>query len=827
MQPFLSNVRYALRVLAKTPGFTAIAVLTLALGVGVNTVMFSLVDAVLFRPVPIERPEQVVRVGMTNQTVTEFGGISYPAYKEFKQQADAFSDLAAFTYGNVVNLNVGNGEAERVSASPVTGNYFPMLGLRPAAGRLFGPEDDVTPGGHPLMVLGESFWRRRFAADPNVIGSTVRLNTHAFTIIGVAPRGFHGLTLEDLPEVFVPVAMINEVSPNLAQFKPLERRGFTWLDVVGRLKPGVTPQQATAQLNVVHQRVIAELKLKTADDRYHFVNAMPVSQAMIAMTQGDPQRTPRMSWMLLGVATLVLVIACAVVSGLLLVRGEQRQREIAVRFAVGASRGRVMSQLLTESFLIAATGTALGLIFAVWGTDLVQKLAPAQFPLPLGAATPVLASRVLWFAAALVLLCTFAFGLIPAWRASQTNLIGAIKQDAALTSRSNRWLSLRNSFVVTQVALSTVLLVGAGLLLRTLQEAGRVNLGFDASNGLVIAVDVGKSGYNSERGRQFYAQLLEQVRQLPGVRDAAISYHVPVSGSGMVSSVAPSNYTLPNGQEPHVAFTSITPGFFRTMGIAIERGRDFSLTDGASENSQVVIVNRAFADRFWPGRDALGERVMNFGEKGAQVIGVVANVKQESVRESDTPMLYVPMAAFFSRSTNLVVRTTQDPRSVLPAVTAAVHNLDRNVPLFRSRTLAEHVGAALEQERMIAVLLSTFGLMALLLAAIGLYGVVSYTTQIRTREFGVRLALGAEGGDLLRLVVGQGAMLATAGLALGLAIAAAAGRVLSTLLFNVQATDALTYGAIAMVLLLVALLASVVPARRASRVDPLAALRYE
>ncbi len=821
---WIQDVRYAFRVLAKVPSFSLLAILTLALGIGVNTLMFSLVDAVLFRPLPVDKPEQVVRIEMTNQSVTSFGGISFPALQDFRQQADAFTGLAAFSSDNTANLNIAGGEAERISATNVTGDFFEVLGLRPAAGRLFTAEDDVTPGGHPVMVLSESYWRRRFGGDRGVVGSTVQLNTLAFTVIGVAPRGFHGLTLGTVPDVFVPVTMIDQVVPNLAQFKPLERRGFTWLDVVGRLKPGASIQQANEQLNVIRARVVADLKLKVADDRYQRVNAMPAREALLAM--GDGEEASRTSWMLIGVASLVLLIACAVVAGLLLVRGEQRQREVAVRFAVGASRGRIIRQLLVESSLLTFAGSALGILLAGWGTSFVQAIVPAQFPLPLGAATPLLAPRALLFTTGLAIFSTLVFGLIPAWRASQSNLMGAMKQDAALTTQGHRWFSLRNTFVVTQVALSVVLLAGAGLLLRTLQEASRVNVGFPVENGLVVSVDVSKSGYNRERGRQFYAQLLEQVRELPGVRDAAISRHVPLQGIAMMTSVQLTNFTPSGGEDPRIAFTSVSPGFFRTLGIPIERGRDFGPADG-SETDQVIIVNRAFADQFWPGRDPLGERVLNFGAKGAQVIAVVADTKQSSVRESGMPMLYVPFAAFYTPNTNLLVRTHGDSRSVLPSVTTTIHALDRNVPVFRSRTLAEHVGAALSNERMLATLLTTFAGFALALAAVGLYGVISYTTQIRTREFGIRLALGALPGDLLGLVLRQGVLLAVAGLAVGLLAAVFASRILASILFGVSQTDALTFGLISCLLLLVAAIASAVPARRATRVSPVRALRYE
>ena len=821
MSGVLNDLRYALRVLAKAPGFTVIAVVTLALGIGVNSVMFSLVDAVLFRPLPVEKPEQVVRIGMTYDSGAS-GGVAYPLYKDFQQQADAISGLAAFSGDNTVHLGAGDDQPDRVTATVVSGNYFSVLGVKPAAGRLLNEHDDVTPGGHPVLLLSDAYWRRRFGGDPNVIGTSVRMNTHAFTIVGVTPRGFHGTELQAVPDVWIPVAMILQVTPNLAQFKPFERRGFTWLDTVARLKDGVSAEQAAAQLNTIHSRVVQELKLD--GEKGWRVTTIPLAASTIG-SEGR-QNVRQTSWVLMGVAGLVLLIACAVAAGLLLVRGEQRQREIAVRFAIGASRGRVVRQLLAESFLLAGVAAVLGVFLAVWGADFFTGISPQTFPLPAKATSPILESRVLWFTGALVLICTAVFGLLPSWKASQANLMAAIKRDGAFGHNRGRWFSLRNTFVVTQVALSAVLLVGAGLLLRTLGKAAEVNLGFETRNGLVISLDASKSGYTRERGQQFYKDLVERVRELPGVRSAAISRHIPVGDSGMITSVELTNFTAPGGKDPLVSFASVSPGYFQTIGIAIERGRDFNAQDGLTPQ-QVIIANRAFADRFWPGIDPLQQRVLNFGEKGAEVIGIVANAKLMSIREEPTPMLYVPVNAFYTPNTNLLVRTERNARAAIPAITAIAQGLDRNVPLFRIRTLEDQLALSLGQERMIAGLLSAFASLALILAAVGLYGVISYTTQIRTREFGVRLALGALPADVLRLVLGQGARLTLVGLAIGLAVAAGTSRVLASLLFGVGGTDAATYLAIAGVLLAATTAAAAIPARRAARVNPMATLRDE
>ena len=820
MSDLLQDVRYAIRVLAKRPGFTAIAIVTLALGIGVNSLMFSLVDAVLFRPLPVRSPERLVRIGTTFGSRAS-SGISYPMLQDFRGQSTAFAGLAAFSGGNTVHVGASGESPDRAPATLVSGNFFSLLGVKPALGRLISEQDDVTPGGHPVLVLSDAYWRRRFGADPRVVGSSVRMNTHVYTIVGVAPAGFHGLDLQDVPDVWMPVSMVLDASPNVAQFKPFERRGFSWLEAIARLRDGVTAEQGAAQLNTIRARMVQELKL---DDTEHGrVTTMPLAASTIA-AEGR-QSVRRTSWVLMGVAGLVLLIACAVVSGLLIVRAEQRHREVAVRFAIGATRGRVIRQLLTESLLLSGAGAVLGVLLAVWGADVFRVVSTGAFPLPVKASSPVLASRVLWITGLLALASTALFGWLPARSASRVSLMDAMKSERGFRHGRSRRFSLREAFVVVQVALSALLLVGAGLLLRTLGKAARVDLGFDTQNALVVSLDVSKSGYTPERGHQFYDELLARVRDLPGVSSAAIARHVPLSDPGLVTSVELTHFTAPAGHEPMVSFTSVTPDYFKTLGLRLERGRDFGARDGLGP--QVIIANRAFAERYWPGLDPLQQRVLNFGDKGSEVIGVVASAKLVSIRDDAVPMLYVPFNAFYTPNTNLVLKVHGDRSAVLAAVRSIVQHLDPNVPLYRIRTLEEQVALSLGQERMIAGLLSAFAFLALVLAAVGLYGVISYTTQVRAHEFGVRLTLGALPADVLRLVVGQGARLALVGIAFGLAAAAMGSRVLSSLLFGVSPTDAVTFACIGGILLLVAVAASAIPALRASLVNPVKTLRYE
>ncbi|MBX7186797.1 MAG: ABC transporter permease [Vicinamibacteria bacterium] len=819
----MTDLGFALRQLFRNPGFASIALLTLALGMAVNTVMFTVVDAVLFRPLPVQNSERLVRIAMTDSRGMDLGGVSYPQLQDMAHEGGTLAGLAGVTDGVEVNLSIGEAPVERIVAANVSGNFFPLLGLRPAAGRLLVAQDDERPGGQAVAVLSEAFWRRRFGGDASVVGTVVRVNTTAFTVVGVAPRGFFGTSLENVPDIWLPLTMAVETAPMLRQFEPFTRRGFTWIHLIGRLHDGVSASQVRAQFETINRRVNEELHVPAKDARYDRFLVLPVSGAIL-----DPGRLPaaaRSSWILLGVTGLVFVIACAVAGGLLLVRGEQRQREIAIRSAVGAPRSRIARLLLAESFLLSAGAAPLSLVLAAWTSDLFLQLAPSSSLLPLSAATPVLSPRSFWFTAALAVASTFLFGLLPAWTGSRPGQRFTTRIDAGGRRGGSGVLTVRNAFVVVQVSLSTVLLVGAGLLLRTLREEGRVDLGFRTENALVVSLDVSKSGYDRERGRQFYARLLEQVRGLPGVTSAAFSRHVPVQSAGMITTVELTNVASSRERSPEVAFSPVSSNYLSTLGLPLVAGRD--LNDRDKDGPSVLLVNRAFVDRFWPGRDALRERVLNFGNKGAQVIGVVANAKLTSVRDATEPMIYVPDFAFYVPSTNLVVRTEGDPRVVLPSIRALVQRLDRNVPLFRARTLQDHVALALSEERLVAALLSAFGLLALALAGVGLYGVIAYATQLRGREFGVRVALGATPANLLGLVLAQGAALAAVGVTIGLTVASGASRVLSSFLYGVSPTDGITFAGIAVTLMVVSLLASAAPAGRAARTDPLTTLRAE
>ncbi|MEO8504296.1 MAG: ABC transporter permease [Acidobacteriota bacterium] len=830
--PVAKEIAFSFRRLARSPGFTSALVLVLALGIGANSAIFSLVDALLFRSLPVEQPDRLVQIGMSEERAGGKGfngGASYLQYRDLSEStrsSSLLSGLAAFSNGATLDLSTDAGETVRVSGTLVSGNYFGVLGVGAAKGRALDAEDDKLGEAQPVTVLSDALWRSQFAADANIVGKTVRLNNRAFTVVGVAPAGFRGTTLEEIPDLWATLSMAPTAMPDMQQFKPFERRGFSWLDLIGRLAPGVSDTALQAQMDVQTERKIGESATlpKETRDSFPWARVTPASAA----TLGAERRSEvdRLSWILLGVSALVLAIACAVAAGLLLVRGERRQRELAIRLAIGASRGRVVRELLLESALIAAASAVGGWFLAAWGLRAFAAAAPAEFAIPVAAASPVSDPRVLLFTILATAVATILFGLLPAWRGSSANLTPALKNEARGAMGSGRTrFALRDGFVVLQIALSALLLVGAGLLVRTLAKASAVDLGFDADHAVAVHLDVSRQGYSREAGQQFYARLLERVRALPGVASAALAYHVPVQERSALTSIAVTNFTPPAGEEPRVAFTPVSTGFFETLGVRLLAGRDFTEADGQGES--VLMVNDAFAKRYWPGRDPLGERVLNFGKGGGRVIGVVPTLRNTGVRATDQPFIYVPQSSFYTASVNLVARTKGDPRALLPVVRAAVVSLDPHLPIIGARTLRERVGAALAQERVLAALLSAFALLALALAALGLYAVVAYATELRAREFGVRLALGARPAGLLGLVLGRALTLALLGLSLGLAAALGATHWIAALLFGVPETDVVTFSSIAVLLLAIAALASVIPAARASRLHPMNVLREQ
>jgi len=815
------NLRYALRNAARNPGFTALVALTLSLGIGANVAIFSAVDAVLFRPLAAPQRESLVRLYATDAEGTDLSNSSYPVYTDYRDGITAFSSVAAFDDSEAFHLSTG-GKPERVTGALVSGNFFGLLGARPERGRLLSPDDDRAAGAHPVAVVSHRLWKTRFGGDEAAVGASVRINGHPFTIVGVAPAGFTGVDLDSLPDVWVPIAMVDQALPEFADSTVLTGRNLSWLDVVARLKPGVSIARAQAELDALAKRRAAS---QPNDRQDPMARLLPAGDFLVGPSGRAEAR--RISWLLMGTAGLVLLIACADAAGLLLLRSERRRREIAVRLAIGASRGRIAAQLLVEGLLLAGLGAVGGALLAVWGADLLAAAVPPEFAIPMGAATSVLDARTLAFCAGAAIASTLLFGLAPALRAGRVDVQASLKGAAA--DPGHRRLGLRDSLVMAQIALTLVLLVGAGLTARTLAREAAVDPGFDPRGKLEASVDLARQGLDPARGAAFYAELLRRAATIPGVRSAALARTIPVQSSGMRTTIESDGYKPAAGENPAADLNVVTPGFFRVLGTRLVAGRDFDARD-TEKSPAVAIVSESMARKFWPGRNPIGRRILNLGPPGVggEVIGVVRDLRVRSLRREPDPTVYVPAAQFYMPRMTILLEASQgDAAALQKPLAAMVAELDPGLPLFHVRTLTEKLRLALGQGRLLAWLVGAFAGLALLLAATGLYGAVSFATQMRTREFGIRLALGAKRGDVRGLVLGHTARLAAAGAAAGLAIAVLTGRLVAALLYGVSPLDPVSYTAALAVLGAAVFAASALPARRATRVDPMTALRSE
>jgi len=818
------DIRYGLRMLARSSGFTIVVVLILAVGIGANTAIFSFVDDLLLRPLPVERPHELVTV----VTPMDHGGVNtgfnYPLYVDYRDQSRVFAGLIA--YSNLtVSLRLGDA-AEQVNAMIVSGNYFSVLGVNAALGRTFLPEEDRTPATHPVAVVSHRFWWRRFGADPSVVGKEVRLNGHPFTIIGVTPSEFYGTIVGFRPDLYVPMMTQPWVMPVLdPRHNPLQSRTFVWLNLLGRLKPGVSREQAQAAMRVLAAQIEKVAPMNTDPN----VLLQDGSRG-----HGHGVKELRLPLVLLmAMVGLVLLVACANIANLLLARAMARQKEIVVRLAVGASRGRVIRQLLSESLLLAVIGGGCGLLVAIWVSHALVTAVPVNFPVHL---EPSLDARVLLFALVVSLATGVVFGLAPAWQASRPDLVPALKEGAVVIEVLRRRWNLRNLLVIGQVALSLMVLVCAGLCGRSLGKLQAIELGFEPTRVLVVSVDVGLANYDDARGRRFFADLSERVATLPGVEAVSLTEFLPLGGRGGKHGVVRiENYEIPPGQTVNWNFSIVSPDYFRTLRMPLLRGRDFTEQD-AREAPKVIIINEALAQRYWPNQDPVGKRVWLYtSDKDArdqnmrEVVGVVKDGKFRELREAQRFMMYWPLAQspFSVSESYLLVRTTGDPKALLSAVREVVRSLDPDLPVLDIFPLAEQKSRLLAPQRMVAVLLGAFGLLGLLLAAAGIYGVMAYAVSQRTREIGIRMALGAETCDVLGLVLRHALLLVLIGVAIGSAAALVFARLLRSFLYEVSPGDPVSFIGTATALSAVALLASYIPARRAAKVDPMVALRYE
>jgi predicted permease len=816
------DLRYGARMLLKAPGFSAVAVISLAIGIGANTAIFSMVDKMLIRKLPVEEPDRLVVVN-TSRGQGVSTGSNYPDFADYRARNEVFDGLVCY-YQRAFTLSEGS-RAERIQGMIVSGNYFTALRVRPAVGRDFLPEEDQTPGTHPVVVLGYGLWQRHFGADPGLVGKAVTLNSLRYTVVGIAPPGFNGTIAGSRPDVYVPIMMLGQIlpppSPDLL-FGP-RSRSSGWLNILGRLKHNVSRERAAASLTVLGGQIA------TAHPNADGSRIAPAFH----MEDGSRGHTNLLRdlrlplQMLMATVGLILLIACANVANLLLARAGNRRKEIAIRLATGAGRLRLIRQLLTESVLLSMLGGGAGLALAASISGFLARFTP-----PNNAAFSSLTLdngldlRVLGFTLAISLLTGVVFGLAPALIASRQDLVSALKNEATVFGKRARLLNVRNLLVAGQVAVSVIVLVGAGLCLRSLRNLQAIDTGFDPTKVLVMSVDLSLSGYNRERGMQFYEDLLERVRRLPGVEAASLATQIAL-GDGFGAVMRAEGYVPKPGEDLSSDFNQIAPDYFRVMKIALLDGREFLASDN-TKAAPVAIINQAAARRFWPGQNPIGRSAV-IGrppdEQAREIVGVVRDSKYRRLTEELRPAVFTPFLQRYRGDMTLHVRTAGEPAGVLSAVRREAQTLDASLPLYNVKMLAEQKTDSLYTSRLAATLLTAFGLMALLLAAVGLYGVMAYTVNRRTHEIGIRMALGAQGSEVRRLVMTEGATISAIGLLLGLGGALAGTRLVKSFLYGVPSNDPMTFAGAAVLLSTVALLANFVPARRASRTDPITAIR--
>jgi predicted permease len=811
METILKDISYGIRTMIKKPGFTAVAVIALALGIGANSSIFTVVNAVLLRPLPFKNPGQLVIVNETVRRETiETRPASYPDFLDWRNQNQSFDDIAAFDSPSF--SLTGTDQPERVPGEIVSASYFPILGIQPAVGRWFLPEEDRTPDASPVAVISYKLWQRRFASDPSLLGKTIKINERDFTVVGIMPQGFEGIS--GAIEIWVPMMMITTIRPAGL----LQTRGNRWHSAIARLKPGVSLEQAQSDMDAIASQIEQE---NPGTNKDRGVQLVAAHEAAV----GDMRPT---LILLLGAVCFVLLIACANVANLLLARAASRQREVAIRTALGASRGRLVRQLLTESLVLAVAGGAVGLLLAVWGKDLLVAFVGDQIP---SYVKPDIDARVLGFTLLVSLLTGIVFGLAPALQASKPGLNELLKEGGRGSTGGASRHRIRRALVITEVALALMLLVGAGLMMRSFERLQAFNPGFEADNLLSVRMNLPRS-YTPEQARAFQQQLVERIEGLPGAKSVALSSDVPLDGNTSATMV-PIEGLAPPDDDIRVYEHTVSPKFFATMGIPLLAGRDFGTQDN-DQAPRVIIISESMARRLWPGQDPLGKRISTSRDQNRnrvwdQIVGVAGDAKYRALilDQNNDPDIYLPLLQNPDGAFALALRTAGDPTGLVSAIRGEVQSLDSNLPVFDITTMRERMKNNTARTRFSTLLLGVFASVAMLLAVVGIYGVMSYSVTQRMHEIGIRQALGATRRDVLKLVVGEGLAVVAVGVGIGLVGAFAATRVLASQLYNVSATDPITFSVIPLVLAGVALGACFIPARRATKVDPMVALRYE
>ena len=828
MNGLLWDLRFGLRLLAKSPGFTAVAILSLALGIGANTAIFSLIDAVLLKTLPVEAPERLAvfgaatRRGLSISTNPLSDIFSYPRYRDLRDGGEVFRGVAAFgTFDATAYVRTDNASPQAARVRLVSGNYFEVLGVRPFLGRLLAPADNETEGAHAVLVLSYGYWKRRFASDPAAPGKTLVVHDREYSVIGVTPPGFFGERRGNAPAMWAPLAMQAQLMrrPSL-----LEKRDTSFLGIIARLEPDVSLQQAAAATHLLWQQILlAEEGEELSDERRETLSrsVLTLTSGRRGLSDSSLRRFSQPLLVLMGFVAIVLLIACANVANLQLARGETRRREISVRLALGASRWRLVRQLITEGLLLAGAGGVLGLVFSVWGRNALLTLTFSGGG-PLDVHTD---GRVLAFTLAASLISGVLFGVAPALGAAGSGLERRLQAARGAVGRERRF-GLRGGLVAAQAALSLVLLAGAMLFLRSLDNLRSQEMGFQSENVLLARLDPRGAGYRNEQLNGLNERILDSVRATPGVRAASLSMHSVLSGSRQSNTTEVFGYEPSEGEDTDVKNLSVTKDYFDTLGIAFIDGRGFTTQDREGA-PLTAVVNRAFGRRYFKGGSAVGGRFSMKGRKGVEIVGVVEDVNAYSLRESPEPMIYHPARQMQDYLGSLAVRTVGDPAAAAEGVRRALQATAPDLPISNVVTLERRIEDNLRYEGLLMRLTGFFAGLALLLGAIGLYGVMSYAVARRTSEIGVRMALGAQRGNVLWHVLRESLLLIAVGTAAGLAVSFAAGRLLANMLFEVSPIDPAPLAAATLILGAAGTIAGYLPARRAARTNPMEALRYE